>query len=683
MRPEDMMDAISRIHDDNIEEFAQVRPARFQVPWGMLATVAVFCIVIASAVWLRGAGILPGGTTTEPEPTFSHPCTTLPLPTEPATTLPASGEKEPPFRPDGKRIRDEEYDRLAALLESDDGILNNIAETGLFYTPPVSLNLLRHCYRPATQFSPEEVEFLTEAGLAQYLDGFIRRAPAQEVRQLYAEYFHISLDEMPESQDPLIKYWEQTDCYYLAEAPMGGDYRAYRAYRQDNGLIHLYYNEVQQADQLPRYLMILQPTDTGYRILANCYRSEIERANASVVQTLVPRMDPQLPAGEGAVYDRWTFEGGWSSEGTAYTFSLRVPALQPDSEGAVQINEEIRERVNSTIESFQSGCMDGRIPGYASVDYDTWMIGHIRVVQLIKVSYSGNQQTYTYYLDTVTGERLENAGFAGMSHLEWLYRSCAMLKTHIGEDHRDGCGLFVSTEPDENGRLILSHNCHGINAPPPLKVAFDPNAGGQVDLGQMYHWIFNVIADAAFAQQQSHHLQVIFAENAPQFLLYLSREVKECAQVIGMQLLYERDQEEIQAHIALCETLRDNATDPAIVQTAQLLIDAVDDPGAGSIWATCRARFQSITDLDSALKLSKVLHHCCFADPRQFISYMYMLDEDYYVSCWLAILSETIPDQPGQLAQVAAEVLATPGIADYERAAAETLLQILDKTDTQ
>lgn len=662
MRPEDMMDAISRIHDDNIEEFAQVRPARFQVPWGMLATVAAFCIVIASAVWLRGAGILPGGTTTEPEPTFSHPCTTLPLPTEPATTLPASGEKEPPFRPDGKRIRDEEYDRLAALLESEDGILNNIAETGLFYTPPVSLNLLRHCYRPATQFSPEEVEFLTEAGLAQYLDGFIRRAPAQEVRQLYAEYFHISLDEMPESQDPLIKYWEQTDCYYLAEAPMGGDYRAYRAYRQDNGLIHLYYNEVQQADQLPRYLMILQPTDTGYRILANCYRSEIERANASVIQTLVPRMDPQLPAGEGVVYDRWTFEGGWSSEGTAYTFRLRVPALQPDSEGAVQINEEIRERINSDIETLQSSCMKGQKPGFASMDYDTWMIGHIRVVRLIEVSHYGNQQAYTYYLDTVTGERLENADFAGMSHLEWLYRSCAMLKTHLGEDHRDGCGLFVSTKPNENGQLFLSHNCLAANAPPPLKVAFDPNAGGSAEPADMYHWLFNVQTDAAFSTQWSIHLAKIFFENPAAFVRALVKEDAETVGNVADHVWFEMPYEDIPRYVELLTEIRALTSNTKEAETAQTMLDSAAGSTTLHLDDILRyhGAFSLVTDRESALEHRNVLYYLCMENPANFFSYMTLQDERYYAFYWQAVLSRLPEGKYAEVYDAAMQVITSP-----------------------
>ena len=129
MRPEEMMDAIGHIDDDHIEEFAQPRPARFAIPWGLVASVAAFCLVIASAAWLRSAGILPGGTT-EPDPTGSHPCTTLPPPTEESTASPTSGQQETPFRPTGNQIKDEEYDRLVALLESEDGILHMVAECG-------------------------------------------------------------------------------------------------------------------------------------------------------------------------------------------------------------------------------------------------------------------------------------------------------------------------------------------------------------------------------------------------------------------------------------------------------------------------------------------------------------------------------------------------------------------------
>lgn len=81
MKPEKMMDVIGQIDDALVEEFAQRRPPRFRVPWSLVATAACLCLVIASLVFLRSAGLLP----VAPMPTDPTQ-TTLPTTTQPTET---------------------------------------------------------------------------------------------------------------------------------------------------------------------------------------------------------------------------------------------------------------------------------------------------------------------------------------------------------------------------------------------------------------------------------------------------------------------------------------------------------------------------------------------------------------------------------------------------------------------
>ena len=86
MKPEKMMDVIGQIDDALVEEFAQRRPPRFRVPWSLVATAACLCLVIASLVFLRSAGLLPvAPMPTDPTQTTTQPSETT-MPTE--TTQP-------------------------------------------------------------------------------------------------------------------------------------------------------------------------------------------------------------------------------------------------------------------------------------------------------------------------------------------------------------------------------------------------------------------------------------------------------------------------------------------------------------------------------------------------------------------------------------------------------------------
>ena len=56
MRPEEMMEGIRHIEDAHVDAGARRCPPKLRSPWGMIASAACLCLVIAGVVFLRGAG---------------------------------------------------------------------------------------------------------------------------------------------------------------------------------------------------------------------------------------------------------------------------------------------------------------------------------------------------------------------------------------------------------------------------------------------------------------------------------------------------------------------------------------------------------------------------------------------------------------------------------------------------
>lgn len=690
MKPEDMMDTIGKLSDEHIEEFAQVRPRRFLIPWGMVATVAAFCVVIASAVWLRSAGILPGSTT-EPVPTVSHPCTTLPLPTEQTTVPPAlttappdstvpptTGEKEKPFRPAGTQLQN--CGLLAAYLESDTGWLNLAAKTGCFLTPE-SLDLtglIRHSYDSAADLTAQETAFLKDAGFGKYLEGSIYRAPAAEVRQFLMEHFAITPEQLDISEYALLVYWEETDCYYACDAAVHQAFEAHSAYEQDNGFIHLYYNFKDKAGRTPEFVMVLQPVPDGYRLLSNWYCSETELANACAIQTVIPLIRETLPEGEGAVYDRYTLNTGWRVDGTQYEVSVRVPTLQPDSEGAIAINAQIRKDLNGNLDGMRIDCTRGYKPNYMSVDYESWMQGNICVVRIIRTDPDGNAYDKLYYLDTASGKALSQPQLAGMAYPEWLYRCCSMLKTHLGEDHRDGCGLFVSTSMDKDGNLWLSHQCM---SPEPVQqeLLFDPDAGELTQLADMYHWFFNIRTDGAFATQWSIHLGRAFFEDPALFVQALAGEDAETVERIASHTWFEMDYGDLPDYLERLESLQMITSDLRVVQTAQILKDSPAASSASNLEGVLRHRaaFEMVTDEASAIANSRLLYALCMESPKTFLNYMAHQDEQYYALYWKSVMAVAGREESRQIYETCVDTICDLNSGARRILAAQALLRLM------
>ncbi len=73
MKPDDLMKAIEDIDDRFVEESAYGFRRKSNIPWGLIATAACFCLVVGAAIFMHNAGLMPyqhgpGTTTTQPDP---------------------------------------------------------------------------------------------------------------------------------------------------------------------------------------------------------------------------------------------------------------------------------------------------------------------------------------------------------------------------------------------------------------------------------------------------------------------------------------------------------------------------------------------------------------------------------------------------------------------------------------
>lgn len=691
MKSEDMMDVISQISDTHIEEFARPRPSRFYVPWNLVATVAVFCAVIASAMFLRSTGLLSD----HADPTQTTQ-TTVPTTTEIPLTKVDMKAIHTVFSHAFRYCKDEMDESWRKGFASDSSyqtvrdLLDSVFSTGFDEERQcIQIEIIdmtdekiaafqkifsNEDYMIFSNRSSDGADLPSKQTDPRIPDQSLSKEDLQSVHAVLSRMLWYCKNEMDES-------WRkgfQTDSSYQ------------RIRDLLDAFVSCEFNEAQQHIEIG----IVDLTDKKVETFKKIFSDEdyivfdsispddpLPTQPSQIPEPTTPFPDiPEISSpqaiGKPQVFTNYEVNAGWSDhKGNRCDVSVRIPGLRADSEGAKAINEQIRTAMEAQLSSLRRSYLENSYTSTETIDYESWQSGDILAVKITISKGTSETLEYEYYLNTSTGKALSAPDLTGLSYLEWLYRCCSTLKNHIGEDHDDGCGMFVGIRMDGDGRLWLGHTCYMEDSR--QEFPFDPTAGAGADIDEMYHWIFNIIADGAFSQQHSHHLQAVFSEDPALFLDHLSREVTECGQVIGSQLLYELTQEEKDAHLALCTSLRDSASAPAIAQTAQLLLDAFENPGAGSVWATCRARFASITDLDSAMTISKVLHYCCFDDIRAFIHYMDMLDESCYDECWQAILTAATEEETVQLSQTALAVIETSDATDYERNAAQSLLQLL------
>ena len=206
--------AIGDIDDSFVVEASAKRPKVLQGHWGLAASVACFCLVIASVVFMRGVGLLTPATqptepTTAPITSTQPPETTKetapPVQTVPHNTLPL---------PEMQMYND---------LFGDTSSWYNAALRCEYATPEnIDLRMLfRNGFDDESRKGTDEewAQLKDKEGFTEGLELF--RLPVHKMNAILTELFGITVaDVNPEGFEGMT-YLESTDCWYY----QSGKYR--------------------------------------------------------------------------------------------------------------------------------------------------------------------------------------------------------------------------------------------------------------------------------------------------------------------------------------------------------------------------------------------------------------------------------------------------------------------------
>ena len=200
-----LWDAIGDIDDSFVAEAAGKRPKRLQGHWGLAASAACFCLMVASVVFMRGLGLLTPAT----QPTESAPITSIQPPettketAPPVTTVPYNTLPLPEMQMYNDLFGDV-YGWYNAALRCE-------------YASPEDISLLMLFYGGFEDESREPTD--EEWAQLKDIEGFnenydLLRLPVRKMDAILEGLFGIHLADLnPEGFDGLT-YLESTDCWY-------------------------------------------------------------------------------------------------------------------------------------------------------------------------------------------------------------------------------------------------------------------------------------------------------------------------------------------------------------------------------------------------------------------------------------------------------------------------------------
>ena len=268
--------AIGDIDDSFVVEASAKRPKVLQGHWGLAASVACFCLVIASVVFMRGVGLLTPATqptepTTAPITSTQPPETTKetapPIQTVPHNTLPT---------PELQMYND--------LFSDPYGWYN--AALRCEYATPEDISLLMLFYGGFEDESrdPTDEEWAQLKDIEGFNENYdLLRLPVRKMDTILTELFGISLaDVKPEGFEGLT-YLESTDCWYhMTTSIRYADFTA-RDVKPTLTGTKVYYDGGYKGNMV---VTVTPNGSGGYRILSNLPMDAAEQERIDKITTL-------------------------------------------------------------------------------------------------------------------------------------------------------------------------------------------------------------------------------------------------------------------------------------------------------------------------------------------------------------------------------------------------------------
>ncbi|MBO5323438.1 MAG: hypothetical protein J6A88_04975 [Oscillospiraceae bacterium] len=314
-----------------------------------------------------------------------------------------------------------------------------------------------------------------------------------------------------------------------------------------------------------------------------------------------PCEKPEVMSAETLVYTLYDRNVTWTDKWRdQQSVTIRLPAVLPFCDGAVEINKEISIAAEYRLYSIRRDYTNQSRAYYEEISYTATLSGNILSITISTRDDQRNVYHDIWNLDIETGESLNTIDLAQrylqesypvfMQHC--YYNTIEYFKANplVDADQQEKLLQQLNAYPldtvpghtlhlNENGNLMVTFQAPQFSVKMTLPFTeFDSYRWEGTDEGG-YTWMFNVRPSEGSSEGWSDTILECFLLDPQQFVKYLSLEETATISKIARRLnspLYLP--EDIADYTALCESIRDNADNPKVAETAQILLDALDQP---------------------------------------------------------------------------------------------------------
>lgn len=310
-----------------------------------------------------------------------------------------------------------------------------------------------------------------------------------------------------------------------------------------------------------------------------------------------PAPTPESLSLETLVYALYTRNASVENNaGIEESATIQAPAIVPFCDGAIEINEAIRQDYQRSIESLRF-CYEYQYSlTIDRVHYTAILSDNILTVQIIEKRHRANPRYSFYFLDVSTGTRLSayevTQRYLPESYPAFLQRCTYNLLEYYKANPLDPSKYGSLTEclpndaevmqtytlfPGQDGTLMITFYIPGSDLYYLLPYNEMDSHGWQSAEEDAYSWLFHLQPNEVYGPFEFGQLLAKSFFKDPQiFVQVLSREDSVAIIAISDYLREALfSPEDITHFTALCENIRDTADDPNVVETAQILLDHI------------------------------------------------------------------------------------------------------------
>ena len=311
-----------------------------------------------------------------------------------------------------------------------------------------------------------------------------------------------------------------------------------------------------------------------------------------------PCEKPQNPTADNLVYTLYDYTISWTnSQGKEQAVEIQLPAIVPFCDGAIEINEDIRNTFKYTINGIRLSCEKGYSYSTDGIYYAISLVDHFLTIRTFETTTYATTTERFWILDISTGERLETPDLAQI----FLEESYPVFLHHCTNNLIEYFTANPLEDADQQSRLIksltnetaseISYTLYlDFNGTLMLDIStvvgringFEYNVlnRGSWDYTEQdsYHWLFHVQPNEGYSEGWYGILVDCFFQTPHTFVAMLTQEDDDTIEKIARRLNFALYlPEEIAQYKELCDDVYITTGDEKIRQTVQILLAAIKE----------------------------------------------------------------------------------------------------------